>query len=53
MIGSEVFSVQVCDPVSELVMTCRDESAPIAIKGMENGKFGILAVTVFGEVWGI
>ena len=50
---SEGFSGQVCDPVPELVMTRRDKSAPLEIKGVENGKFGVASVTVFGEVSGL
>ena len=51
--GSEGFSGQVYDPVPDLIMTCRDKATPIAVQGMANGKFGVVAVTVFGEVWGI
>ena len=31
----------------------RDEDAPLEVKGVANFKFGIAAVTVFGEIWGI
>ena len=34
-------------------MTCRNKAAPLAIKVVTNGEFGVAAVTVFGEVWGI
>ena len=48
-----MISGQVYDPVTELVMTRLDEAAPLAIEGAENRKFGVAAVTVVGEVWGI
>ena len=53
MRGSEGFSVQVGNPVPELVMTRRDKASPLAFEGVANVKFGVAAVTVFGEVWGI
>ena len=34
-------------------MTRRDEATPIAVEGVANGKFGVSAVTLFGEVWGL
>ena len=46
--GVESFAGQICDPVPELVMTRRDESAPLAIKGVTNGEFGVASVTVIG-----
>ena len=51
--GGEVFDGQVCDPIPEIVMIRRDESAPLAIEGVTNGEFGVASVTVIGEVWGI
>ena len=51
--GGEGFARQVCDPVPELVMTRRNEAVPLAIKGMTLGEFGVAAVTVIWEVWGI
>ena len=53
MRGSEGFAGQVCDPVPELIMTRRDEAAPLSVEGVENCKFGVAAVAVFGKVWGI
>ena len=34
-------------------MTRRDESAPLAFKGMSDFKFGVAVVAVFGKIWGI
>ena len=51
--GSEGFYGQVCDPVPELIMTRRDEAAPLAFESVEDCKFGVAAVKVFGEVCGI
>ena len=51
--GVECFSGQVYDPVPELVMTRRNEDAPLAIKGMTYLEFGVVDVTVLVEVWGI
>ena len=48
--GSEGFDGQIYDPAPEFVMTRRDKAAPLAIKGMKNGDFGVASVTVFGEV---
>ena len=48
MRGSEGFSGQICDPVLELVITRSDESAPLAVEGVADGKFGVAAVTLFG-----
>ena len=51
--GGEGFAVQVCDPVPEIIMTRRDEAAPIEIEGMTNSGFGVAAVKVIGEIWGL
>ena len=53
MRGSEGFADQGCDLAPELVMMRRDKAAPLAVKGVENGKFLVAVVTVFGEVWGV
>ena len=34
-------------------MTHRDEAAPLSVEGAANDKFGVAAVTLFGEVWGV
>ena len=44
---------QIRDPVTELIMTRRDEANPLEVEGVKNGKFGVESVTVFGEVWGL
>ena len=51
--GGEGFPGQICDPVLEIVMTRRDKAAPLAIEGVTNGEFGVVAVTVLWEVWGL
>ena len=53
MRGIEGFAGKVNDPVPELIMTRRDEAAPLSVKGVANSKFGLASVTVFGEVRGI
>ena len=44
---------QIRDPVTELIMTRRDEATPLAVKGVANVNVGVAAVAVFGEVWGL
>ena len=44
---------QVCYPVTELIVTRRDEAALFAVKGVTDGKFGVAAITVRWEVRGI
>ena len=51
--GIEGFSGQVCDPVLERIMTRRDKAALLTVDVVENFKFRVAAVTVFGEVWGL
>ena len=53
MRGGEGPACQIRDPVTELIMTRRDEATPLAVEGVKNGKFGVAAVAVFGEVWGL
>ena len=51
--GGESPARQIRDPVTELIMTRRDEAIPLAVEGVTNIKFGVAAVTVFGEDWGL
>ena len=51
--GGESLARHIRNPVTELIVMCRDEAAPLAIKGVAYGKSGISAVAVFGEVWGL
>ena len=44
---------QVCYPVTELIVTRRDEAALFTVKGVTDGKFGVTAITVRWEVWGL
>ena len=53
MSRSESFVGQVCDPVTELVVTRRDKAAPLAVKGTEDGESGVAYVALMREVWGI
>ena len=46
-------SGQVYNPIPELIVTRRDKAAPLAVEGVENGKFGVAVVTLFGKVWGL
>ena len=47
----EIFSGQVRNPVTGLVVTHRDKADPLAVKGTANGESGVAAVTVVREVW--
>ena len=44
---------QVCYPVTELILTRRDEAALFAVKGVTDGKFGVAAITVRLEFRGL
>ena len=48
--GGEGFSSQVCYPVTEIVVTCRDEAALFIVKGLTDRKLGLAAITVCGQV---
>ena len=48
--GSEIFAGQVRNPVTELIFTRRENAAPLAVKGMVDGKTGVEAVAVMREV---
>ena len=49
----ESFYGQVRDPITELVVTCRDKAALLAVKGMSDGESGVAAFVAMVEVWGI
>ena len=51
--GGEGFVGQVCYPVTELVVTRRDEAALFAVKGVTDGELGLSAITVCWEVRGL
>ena len=40
-------------PRPGIVMKRRYEAAPLAVEGVANCKFGVSAVAIFGEVWGL
>ena len=44
---------QVCYPVTELIVTRRDEAALFTVKGVIDGKFGVASITMKWEVRGI
>ena len=44
------FSGQVRNPITELIVTLRDEAAPLVVDGMVDGEIGVAAVAVFREV---
>ena len=49
--GGECPARQIRDPVTELIVTRRDEATPLAFKGVADGEAGVAAVAVFREVW--
>ena len=53
MRGGESPARQIRDPFTELIVTRRDEATPLSVEGVANGKPGVAAVAVFGEVWGL
>ena len=53
MRGGEYFSGQVSNPVTEIVLTRHDNTAPLALEGMSDRKGRVAAVKVVREVLGI
>ena len=53
MIGGKGSSRHVHDPITELVVTLRDNAAPLTVKVVAYIKGGVAAITVTGEVWGL
>ena len=51
--GGEVFSFEVSNPITEIVVTSRDESFLLTTQGITDRKSGVSAITVGREVWGI
>ena len=51
--GGEGFVCQVCYPVTELVVTRRDEAALFTVKGVTDRELGLAAITVCWEVRGL
>ena len=51
--GSEGLAGQVCYPVTELVVTRRDEAVNFAVKGVTDQEPCLAPVTVLGKVWEI
>ena len=49
----ESLAGQVCYPVSELIVTRRDEAAPFTVKGVTDGEFGVASISMGWEVRGI
>ena len=40
-------------PVSEFIVTRCDKAASLSVKGVANYEFGVAAVALFVEVWGL
>ena len=53
MVWSEGLAGQVCYPVTELVVTRRDEAALFTVKGMTDGKPRLAPVAILRKVWGL
>ena len=51
--GGKYFAYEVGNPITELVMTSRDEANLLTIQGVIDGKSCIASVAVGREVWGI
>ena len=51
--GGEGFASQVCYPVTDLVITRREEAALFTVKGVTDGELWLTSVTVRGKVRGI
>ena len=51
--GCEGFACQVCYPVTELIVTRRDEAALFPVKGVTDGELGLSAIAVCWEVRGL
>ena len=51
--GGESIARQIRDPVTELIVTRRDEATALSVEGVADGEPGFAAVAVFGEVWGL
>ena len=51
--GGEGFAIQVCYPVTEIVVMRCDKAALFTVKGVTNGKLCLTSVTVRGKVRGI
>ena len=49
----EIFSDQVCNPVTDIIVTRLDKAAPLTVKGMLDRKMCVADVTVMREVLGI
>ena len=51
--GIEGLAGQVCYPVTDLVVTLRDEAALLAVKCVTDRKMRLSLVAVLGKVWGL
>ena len=51
--GGEGFANQVYYPVTELVVTRRDEAALFEVKGVNDGELGLAAIVVCWQVQGL
>ena len=51
--GGEGFVCQVCDPITEIIVTRCDKAALFAVKGVTDGELGLTEIAVCWEVWGL
>ena len=51
--GGEGFASQACYPITDLIVTRRDEAALFTVKGVNDGIFSLTSVTVCGKVRGL
>ena len=49
----DIFVIQFRNPVTDLIVTLRDKSIPLSVKGISDGESGVSSVAVIREVWGI
>ena len=53
MVESEGLAGQVCYPVTEIVVTRRDEASIFAVKGVTDREPCLAPVTIIWKVWGL
>ena len=51
--GGEIFSNQIRDPVTQLIVMRCDKAAPLTFKCMADGKGGVAAFALMRELWGV
>ena len=48
MLGHKGLAIQVCNPVTEIILTCCDYTTFLTFEGIVNGEGGVADVTEFG-----